>query len=86
MRGIKGIKHKTGQPFHVSGEREGDVQKISTVPESKQLGMMVPLPEVGKTKNGNNCGTRNMFSFFNMLILIFLRDVQLKISNSLKSL
>lgn len=41
--------YKTGQPFHVSGEREGDVQKISTVPESKQLGMMVPLPEVGKT-------------------------------------
>lgn len=25
LRGIKGIKHKTGQPFHVSGEREGDV-------------------------------------------------------------
>lgn len=40
------------QPFHVWGEREGDVSRRSRVPESRQLDMMVPLPEVGKTEEG----------------------------------
>lgn len=49
---------------------------------------MVPLPEVGKTKEGKKLRykkRRNMFSLFNVLILMCLGDIQAKISDRLKS-
>lgn len=69
------------------------VKKNSRIPESRLLDMMLPLLlKAGKTEEGRELwykDRRNMFSLFNvnvsLLILIHLEDVQVRLSNRLKS-
>lgn len=51
-KGIKEIKRTKFGSHFMFWVKEREMSRRSRVPESRQLDMMVPLPEVGKTEEG----------------------------------